>query len=138
MKVSLITTNVKLLPKKLQKYAYGQNDKGELIELKVGDTFDLYGYREYDGEVFYLVFNPDLLWWMPAQLYAPDKDDIRKKLPAHWQRVEHRLDDDNSSDAPDTIIAPDIYHENMDEIEDNTSKGQAVVEKIVKDERNYE
>lgn len=134
MKVTLASINIDDLPKKFRKYAYGQDEHNILVDMAVGEAYDLYGYREYMGESFYLVRNPDTLWWMPARLYAPVPEEIKKDLPSHWKRVEYRFDDKNLTEAPDLIIAPQIYHENSEDIEDNTPKGQAAFKRMAKEE----
>ncbi|HYH75179.1 MAG TPA: hypothetical protein VD735_04435 [Candidatus Saccharimonadales bacterium] len=138
MKVKLVSTSINDLPKRFRRYAYGQDEHNNLVDMVVGESYEVYGYREFDGESFYLVLNPDTLWWMPAKLYEPSAETIKPRLPRNWVRVEHREDANDSSEDPDVIIAPQAYHDNVKDIEDNTPKGQRASKAIQDAERGWE
>lgn len=130
MKVKAISNNINLLPKRFHKYAYGQDEAGIVVDdIVVGGIYTIYGYREFDGEVFYLIERsaPNWLWWMPARLYEPSPSEIKKKLPDTWVEMVHH---DNAQESSDIMIAPQLYHDNALEIEDYTKEGREIVEQI--------
>ncbi len=129
MEVKAISNNINLLPSRFHKYAYGQDETGIVVDdVVVGDTYAIYGYREFDGEVFYLIERsaPNWLWLMPARLYEPSSNEIKMKLPSTWVEEVH----DNTQEPSDMVVAPQLYHDNALEIEDYTKIGQDTVAQI--------
>jgi hypothetical protein len=141
VKVTVVHNSTKVLPKKLQKYAFGQDANGDIVDdAIVGKAYQVYGYRELGDQVFYLVTKsaPNWLWWMPSQLYDVQPDEVKRQLPTHWvegvDQPEGKVGD-WSHDERDVIIAPQLYHDNSLEIEDYTGHGQAVAKKIIESEK---
>jgi hypothetical protein len=131
MKVKAVSNDINLLPRQFRKYAYGQDEKGIVIDdIVIGRTYNIYGYRRIDDEVFYLIERsaPNWLWWMPARLYEPNSAEVKKSLPTQW--VEIDIESDIESKSKDTIISSQLYHDNSQDIEDYTEKGQEVVTRI--------
>lgn len=125
MKVKAISDDIKVLPLKLQKYAFGQDSSGIVQDhLIVGEEYTVFGYMENRGEVFYLIEMPgfeDWLWWMPSYFYDASPQAVKEQLPDDWAR---------ESESRVTTIAPKIYFAAAEDIEDNTPEGQKVAREM--------
>lgn len=74
--------------------------------------------------MFYLVLTDDesssTPWWMPASFF----EDAETLLPQTWtSKTFGRI-------KKDTIIAPKIYFDAIEDVEDGTAKGKVVFEKM--------
>lgn len=47
--------------------------------------------------------------------------------------MEYRGDDDDPNETASIVIAPQLYHDNALEVEDNTTKGQQAVKQMRQD-----
>lgn len=111
------------LPTALQNFAFTQNEQGE-VDLSIGKEYVVYGVRKNKWGKFYLVLTDTVHvktpWWMPQSLFVTEQDGN----PIDWQRKSHGL----LSRA--WTLADPIYFDAEQDIEDGTSRGVGVFEKI--------
>ena len=102
------------LPKQLIRYAFTQNEKGEL-DITIDKEYCVFGVRTYKNQKFYLVFtdtiHKEYPWWMPAQLYSI----VNEEIPKKWIKKTHGYL------FKDTVYAPTAYHGNENSIEDGNA-----------------
>ena len=127
---TLISNKINNLPPHLRKYAFGQNESGELGDITLGKVYPIYGLRKTGRDFFYLTLQddavPDMLWWMPSCLYDFDPNQLQSDIPKHWTTIEYGQGVDE-----DTISAPEIYHKNIESIEDYTQEGKRAAQIII-------
>jgi len=118
------TNKLATLPKRLQKFAFTQNEQG-ILDLTPGKFYTVFGVRRSRNETFYLTLtdsiNTKLPWWMPGRLFSnPDTDP-----PQHWVRRRRR-----GWFHTDEILAPAPYHGHENDVEDGTPAGYEAFEKM--------
>jgi len=118
MKVTCISNQIDSLDIKLRKFAFTQLDNA--LDLTVGKTYEVYGLRENKLGTFYLILTDTIRtttpWWMPAALFRIEE----KTVPLSWSKDQWR------GYGKETVYAHPAYFNAMDDIEDNTEKGQEV------------
>jgi hypothetical protein len=119
MQVVCQTNKITALPKKIQRFAFTQNDRG-VVDLTEGETYEVFGVRRNKQGTFYLVLTNSihntLPWWMPAAFFGESQGDT----PAIWQTRSW------GTFSKDTITSHPAYFDAIDDIEDGTPKGHDV------------
>lgn len=124
MKVRCKHNNIAALDKKLEEYAFDQDENGDM-DITINKLYDVYGIQDNNLGRFYLVqtdeLNRDTPWWMPAGLY----EIYDSTQPVGW--VERKK---NAQDSELTVYSYPIYFEAEEDIEDGTERGVEVFSKM--------
>lgn len=122
MKVTCIDNNSQNLGEELAQFAFTQDKKTGKVDLTIGQEYIVYGIRQNNMGIFYLVLtdtiNNRLPWWMPAVFYHVS--DATK--PTDWVCKTFENEDIYT-------INPE-YFEASEDIEDGTPKGYEAFAKI--------
>jgi hypothetical protein len=123
MKVRCIDNQIVHLDKKLQQFAFAQDDQG-VVDLSVGQEYDVYGVRENKNGIFYLILtdtiHDKLPWWMPARFFeVADNRRPNSWESKSWGRI-----------SKDTITTHPAYFDAIDDVEDGTPKGYKVFKQM--------
>jgi len=116
MQVTCQTNTITILPRKLQGFAFTQNDKG-VVDLTQNKKYIVFGLRKNKQGTFYLILTDSihnaLPWWMPAGFFTQPEG----ATPKSWQtRTWGRF-------SKDIIQSHPVYFDVIDDIEDGTQKG---------------
>ena len=83
MIVKCTANNVNVLPERIRKYAFTQDNEGQ-VDLTLNLEYQVYGLRDNKDGKFYLVLtdsvHADLPWWMPADLF----EELDSNIPSDW------------------------------------------------------
>ena len=119
MEIRCVTNSLAVLPKKLKKYAFTQDENGQ-VDLTIGRKYKIFGYMK-QGDMERVLVLTDTIhantpWWMPVEFFGVSKEVI-KSLPKHWLskkfgRVNKQI-----------VIAPELYFGHELSIEDATDEG---------------
>lgn len=126
MQVICTQNNRSILPKKLQKFAFGITGE-PLVDLSVGKIYTSYGIRENNLGRFYWVLtdevNTELPWWMPAAFFEV----VDSSEPSTWKLHQWK------GYGKEVVRADPLHSKYSEDIEDGTDKGYVAFEKIRKE-----
>jgi len=123
MKTICTHTQITVLPKKIRRFAFTQDDNGK-VDLTLNKSYEIYGIRRNRYGTFYLVLTDsihhNLPWWLPDTFFEkPDSP-----APSSWvTKTFGRI-------RKETYITSPFYFDAIEDIEDGTPKGREAFEKM--------
>ncbi|HEX8182197.1 MAG TPA: hypothetical protein VF575_01190 [Candidatus Saccharimonadales bacterium] len=121
MKLKCIKNNINDLSVKLRKFAFTQDQNGNL-EITIDKEYTSYGVRINDLGKFYFIVTDDseLPWWMPSEVFEV----IDSETPINWKTEQFE------EYGKETIQASSLYFGHEEDIEDGTEEGWKVFQNM--------